>query len=640
MKSLQSLLALHESFDQFTTLNWSNYSWNRGENLIALLDTLKDHLPFSLLESAAFTEIESVSQIAYYPQGTVLFSEGEIPQTIYLVIKGAVEAVNNEELIDVYHTNDVFAAIEVLKNQASTETYTVSEELICYEIPAETFLDLTNKNQDFKMYFFSSIAERIDMLKEKRENVKAAEMMVSRVDDTLLHPGCMVDADTPILEALQMLENSRASVLIINNEYGYGIVSDADLRYYILHKEEDDLNVISQIQSYPVIGIEEDELLFNVLLTMTEHNIKHLPVFADNKTLVGVLELTDLLSYLSNQTHLIAMQMQKAESVEEVIEASKRIEIMVSVLHAKGVKSRYIAKMVSEIHKKMYAKLFAFIFPESWHKRCTLLLLGSEGRGEQILRTDQDNAIIFEAGFEPEEKEARLLTFIETLDQIGFPRCKGNVMVINPEWSKDIDGYKADIRKWIASPDYDGLMNMAIFYDTYAVAGNIELFKTLRSYLFEKVQAHKEYLSYFARSIESFESPLGFFSRFVTGNKQHKNEIDIKKGALFALIHGVRALSLEHSITKTNTTERIKELNNVGYMNKEDAHELLEALEIINTLRLHAQLKKLETQKEMDNYICLSTLGKLERDTLKEALKTVEQFKKRVGYHFHLSAVS
>jgi CBS domain-containing protein len=332
--------------------------------------------------------------------------------------------------------------------------------------------------------------------------------------------------------------------------------------------------------------------------------------------------------------------MERAETIEDVIDASRRIEVMVAVLHSKGVKSRYIAKMVSEIHKKMYAKLFALIFPETWHEKCTLLLLGSEGRGEQILRTDQDNALIFENGFEPEDKETVVQRFIEILDKIGFPRCKGNVMIINPKWAKDVNGYKEDIRQWIISPDYDGLMDMAIFYDTYAVAGNICLFKELRSYMLEKIKEHKEYLTYFARSIDSFESPLGLFSRFITNEKTHKNEIDIKKGALFALIHGVRALSLEYGICKTNTTQRIKELNNIGYMNKEDARDLLETLEVINTLRLHAQLDKLQAGKEVDNYICLTTLGKLERDTLKEALKTVEQFKKRVSYHFHLSMVS
>jgi len=608
--------------------------------LIALLDTLKNNLPFSLLNDAAFKLIEENSQIAYYPKETVLITEESKPQALYLIIKGTVEAKHGEELIDIYHTNDVFAGIELLKDEPSAYQYVVSEELICYELDTETFLTLCMNDQAFKTYFFSTIVERMEMLKEKKDYARAADMMVSRIDDNILHAACIVDADTPIVKALSKLEESRAVALIVKNEYGYGIVTDADLRYYILHKEEDELFKISQLQSYPVISTEEEELLFNVLLTMTEHNIKHLPVMDDKEELVGVLELTDLLSYLSNQTHFISVQMERAETVEEVIKASTRIEIMVGVLHEKGVKSRYIAKMVSEVHKKMYAKLFALIFPKSWHKRCTLLLLGSEGRGEQILRTDQDNAIVFENGFEPEEKEAVLLSFIETLDKIGFPRCPGNVMVINPKWAKELDAYKEEIRHWITTPSADGMMDMAIFYDTYAVAGNIDIFKEMRSYLFDKVKEHKEFLSYFARSIESFESPLGLFSRFVTGGKKHKNEIDIKKGALFALIHGVRALSLEHGIGKTNTTQRIKALHEMGYMSKEDAQDLLETLEIINTLRLHAQLEKLQQGEEIDNYICLTSLGKLERDTLKEALKTVEQFKKRVSYHFHLSMVS
>ena len=607
--------------------------------MIALLDNLKDHLPFSLLDEKTLKTIEASSQIAYYPQDTVLIEEESLPKNVFVIIKGVVKASEDDELTDLYHANDTFGAIEMIRQKGGKDSYVVTQELICFEIPKDVFLEVTHANKAFKTYFLSSLMERMEMMKEKKENLKASEMMLARVDEHLLHSVCVVNADTPIVEALMKLESTRSVALIVKNEFGYGIVTDADLRYYILHKEEDDLKQISQLQSYPVIAVAEDELLFNVLLVMTEHNIKHLPVEDDNNNIVGVLELTDLLSYLSNQTHLIAVQMQRANSVEEVIAASNRIDIMINLLYSKGVKSRYIARLVSEINKKMYAKLFEFIFPKEWHKKTTLLLLGSEGRGEQILRTDQDNAIIFENGFDPEDKEEVLLNFIETLDKIGFPRCKGKVMVINPKWSRELDGYKDEMRKWINTPDAQGLLDMAIFYDTYAVAGNIELFKALRSFLFKKVQSHKEYLSYFAKSIESFDSPLGLFSRFFMNEKGHKNEIDIKKGALFSLIHGVRALALEHSITKTNTTERIKELNNVGYMNKEDAQDLLETLEVINTLRLSAQLDKLQDEKEINNYICLTTLGKLERDTLKEALKTVESFKKRVSYHFHLSMV-
>jgi CBS domain-containing protein len=607
--------------------------------VIALLENLKDHLPFSLLDEKTLKVIEASSQIAYYPEETVIIEEESLPQNVFVIIKGVVKATEGDELTDLYHANDTFGAIEMIRKKGGKDSYVVIEELICFEIPKDVFLNVTKENKAFKTYFLSSLVERMEMMKEKKENIKASEMMLARVDEHLLHSVCLVNADTPIIEALLKLESTRSDALIVKNEFGYGIVTDADLRYYILHKEEDDLKQISQLQSYPAVSVAEDELLFNVLLVMTEHNIKHLPIEDDENNIVGVLELTDLLSYLSNQTHLIAVQMHRAKNLEEVISAASRIDTMINLLHSKGVKSRYIARLVSEINKKMYAKLFDFIFPKEWHKKTTLLLLGSEGRGEQILRTDQDNAIIFENGFDPEDKEEVLLNFIETLDKVGFPRCKGNVMVINPKWARELDGYKAEMRKWINTPDTQGLLDMAIFYDTYAVAGNIELFKELRTFLFRKVQSHKEYLSYFAKSIESFDSPLGLFSRFIMKGKGHKNEIDIKKGALFSLIHGVRALALEYSITKTNTTERIKELNNVGYMNKEEAKDLLETLEMINTLRLSAQLDKLQDEKEINNYICLTTLGKLERDTLKEALKSVENFKKRVSYHFHLSMV-
>ena len=608
--------------------------------MIALLDNLKTHLPFSLLDNKASKLIEETAQIAYYPENTILIKSDEIPHTLYLIIKGTVEARDNEELIDVYHTDDAFGGIELIENQASRYVYLVTEELICYEIPEETFLKLCSDNEEFKAYFFSTIVERIDMLKEKREHANVADIMVARVDTSILHHASLVEAHTSVVEALAQMEESKAVSIIVKNPDGYGIVTDADLRKYILRKKEDNLSEISQIQTYPMISIQEGELLFNVLLLMTEHSIKHLPVFDKDENLLGILEMIDLLSFFSNQSHLITVQMDRAEDLSSVISAARRVEIMISALHAKGVKSRYIAKLVAEIKKKMYTKLFEMILPSAWQEKCTFVLLGSEGREEQILRTDQDNALIFEDGFMPKDVDEVTQQFISALDEIGFPRCEGNVMIINPKWCKSLDDYKKDIHQWIERPSYDGFIDMAIFFDSMAVAGNVSLHKTLQAYLISQIGQQKHILPHFAKSIDSFESPLGLFSRFSSGGKGHENEIDIKKGALFALVHGVRALALEYGMTQTNTTLRIKALNDVGYMNKEDAQDMLETLEVINTLRLHAQLEKLEKGKEMDNYICVTTLSKLERDVLKEALKTVEQFKKRVSYHFHLSMIS
>lgn len=607
--------------------------------MITLFENLKSHPPFTILDKYESDRIESHAQIAYYPNETLLIDKDNIPQNLFVIIKGNVEVLDdNDEQIDVYQTHDIFGGIEIIEDQPSAYRYIVTEELICFEIPKALFLDICESNKEFKHYFFSSIVERIDMLKEKKEYASMSDLMIARLDKSILHKGCVVDAKMPIVEALKCMDEEGASSLLVQNDEGYGIVTDADFRYYILHKEAKKLETIAQIQTYPAISIQNGELLFNVLLLMTEQSIKHLPVLDEKNSVVGMLELVDLLSFFSNQSYLITVQMEKAKDVESVIDAAKRLDVMIGALHAKGVKSRYIAKLVSEINKKMYMKLFEMIIPKAWHDKCTLVLLGSEGRASQILRTDQDNAIVFEQGFMPEDASSVTQRFIEVLDEIGFPRCEGNIMMINPKWCKPIDAYKEDIYRWIEEPNYENFMDMAIFFDSAPVAGKLSLHTELIDYLFSKVEQTPSILMHFARAIETFESSLGLFSQFVH-DKGHKHEIDIKKGALFALIHGVRSLALEHKVRATNTTLRIKELNNIGFLSKEDATDMMEALEILNTLRLHSQLDQLAKGEQINNYISVINIGKLERDLLKDAIKTVNKFKKMVSYHFHLSMV-
>ncbi|MDM5270586.1 DUF294 nucleotidyltransferase-like domain-containing protein [Sulfurovum sp. zt1-1] len=607
--------------------------------MIALLENLITHHPFTLLNQHESERIQKDALIAYYPQNTIIINQAEVPRKFFIIIKGTVDVLDdNDEHIDIYHTHDCFGGIELIETQPSHYKYIVTEELICFEIPQETFLDLCEKNQRFKNYFFSNIVERIDMLKEKREYATMSDIMVAKLDESILHKACVVTPNSSIVDALKQMEKEGATCILVKNDDGYGIVTDADFRYYILHKHDENLETISQIQTFPIHSIERGALLFNILLMMTEHSIKHLPVFDEDGSILGTLEVVDIVSFFSNQSHLITIQMEKAKSIDNVVDAAKRLDIMVGALHAKGVKSRYIAKLVSEINKKMYIKLFEMIIPQSWHDHCALILLGSEGRASQILRTDQDNALVFEEGFMPDNIGEITQKFISVLDKIGFPRCEGGIMMINPKWCKSVDAYKEDIYRWIEEPSYEKFMDMAIFFDSTAVAGKTELHEKLITYLLEKVNEKQQILMHFARAIETFESPLGLFSQFVH-DKGHKGEIDIKKGALFAMIHGVRALALEYGIRATNTSLRIKELNNVGFLNKEDATEMMEALEVLHTLRLHSQLEQLAVGEKLDNYISINKIGKLERDLLKEALKTVNRFKKTVSYHFHLSMV-
>lgn len=601
-----------------------------------LLDSLKEHPPFSLLDDMALDILRKNTKIGYYPNDTILVSSSHTFEFVYIVIKGQVEARGEDsELLDIYSNNDVFGGIEILKNESSAYEYVVSEELICFELNKNTFLQLCDKYSDFRDYFFLSLVERANDLKNKKEYESMGDLMISRLETSLLHSPCIVDGSISVVEALEIMENARVSSVLVKNREGYGIVTDTDFRYYILNS--DNIDHISQIQTYPMISSTEGEFLFNILLLMTQKSIKHLPIFSKDNEPIGILELIDLLSFFSNQTYLVNIQMQNANTLEDVISASSRLEVMIRALHSKGVKSRYIARIVSDINKRMYSKLFTLVLPKEWQDNSSLVLLGSEGRFEQILRTDQDNAIIFKSGFKPKDIQEVTNNFVEALDAIGFPRCEGNVMVINPKWCKSIDEYKNTIDNWCEHPKNENIMDMAILFDSICVAGDEKLHDELMDYLVESIDANPLLLRYFAKSIENFDSAIGIFSQFVTGDKGHKGEIDIKKSALFPVVHGVRTLAIEYKIKATNTYERIKELNNLGFLNREDAHDMIESLEILNSLRLNSQL--LSNKLIVNNYISITPLSKMQRDLLKDALKTVSKFKKTIQYHFKLSLV-
>ncbi len=307
-------------------------------------------------------------------------------------------------------------------------------------------------------------------------------------------------------------------------------------------------------------------------------------------------------------------------------------------LTSKGVRVRYVSKLVSELNAKVYRKVFEMVVPSHLQKRCALVVMGSEGRGEQVLRTDQDNALIIADGEDETAFEPCMVQLSEHLIRLGFPKCSGNVMVSNPFWRRTVGGYKKQISEWIDTLDEGSLQPLSIFLDAHCVAGDEALLAECRSYLFEHFEGRSDSLAHMAKASLAFETPLSLFSGFVLGRDAHESELDIKKGGIFAIVHGIRTLALEYKIETTSTTERIKELNNIGLFDKRFASELIEAYDTLLSIRLRAMLSQKHPISEQ-NYVNPKLLGKGERDLLKDAFKIVNTFKKFLTYHFHLGMV-
>ena len=592
--------------------------------------------PFDLLGERMIEQLMTKMDIAYYPKETVLIAPRVRAQSLCIIIKGIVNETIEGELQNVYGECDSFDPNALIYGNTQS-TFSVAEDLICYELPKESFLNLLQDVESFQNYFMQDFITKHQNLKERQHQNELTPFMMSRVDEIYLHTPCFVDAKTSIKEALSEMAHQNADVMLVRDGTSIGIVTDTNLREKVLLAEKSTQDPIGEIATFGLVTIERSDFLFNALLLFTKHGVKRL-IVVENDKIVGILEQLDLLSHFANHTHLIAASIDRAVTIDELENAQRSLTHLISSLTTKGVKVRYISKLVSELNAKMYRKVFELVVPQELHSKCALIVMGSEGRGEQILRTDQDNALILRDGENEAQFEPYMMTFNAYLLKLGFPKCSGNVMVSNPYWRRSVSGYKTVISQWVETFNEEALLSLSIFLDASCVAGDESLLIECRDYLNEHFEGRSDVLAHLAKSALAFETPLSLFSGFVLGRAEHESELDIKKGGIFAIVHGIRILALEHKIGSTNTTERIKELNNIGLFDKRFASELIEAYDTLLGIRLRSMLSQKHTLEEQ-NYVNPKLFSKTDRDLLKDAFKIVNTFKKFLTYHFHLGMV-
>jgi len=589
--------------------------------------------PFDLLAPRVIDGLMSKMNIAYYPRETVLIAPSVAAECLYIIIKGSVHEWLDDELTNAYGAMDSFDADALIYGKTD-KRFVVEEELICYELPKQDFLDLIQDYAAFKEFYLEDFVSKHEQLKKLKQQNELTPFMMARVSDIYLHTPCIVEAEVPIIEAVRKMEAMKSATILVDSEEGYGIVTDTDLRQVLLGSVQGE-EEIGTIMSSPLVTIDKQDFLFNALLLFTSHNIKRIAV-TEKGEIVGILKQLDLLSFFANHSYLVAMQIDRAESIEALQSVGEDMVHLIRTLHGKGVKVRYISKLVNALNAKVYRKVFELCVAPEHRDKCALIVMGSEGRREQILRTDQDNGLIIANGCGKDFSEE--MTHLNAdLASLGFPDCPGNVMVTNPAWRGSVSSYKTRIDGWVNSLDEASLQALNIFLDAQCVAGDAKLLEEAKEYLFTRFEERDDVLAHMAKAALSFETPLSVFSGLVV-ERGRQNSLNLKKGGIFAIVHGVRVLALQKRIRETNTFERIKQLNNIGLFDKTFSTELMEAYDTLLSIRLRARLQS-NGGISMQNDVEPGKLDKIERDLLKDSFKIVNAFKKLLTYHFRLNMV-
>lgn len=602
------------------------------------------NLPFSLLDEGEQKLLRSSLDIGYYQKGEYIMKAGEEPEGVFVIFKGRVGESDVTEEGDampdhvfVHYTNeDYFGGWSAIRGK-TIHNFIAEEETICHILPTRTLLDLMSTNSLFADYFQQNLSAKTEIAEQQNKDQISAEFMLAKVSDGLVREPLVIAEGTSIREATLKMRREKADCILVKRGNRYGMVTGTDLLDAVIVEERSMDEDLAGIASYRLITITPDAYLFNALIIMTQQHIERVVVMKGQE-MVGIVELTDVLSYFSSHSHVIGLRIERAQTIAELQEAEKGLDDLIKALVSNGVKTRFVMDLLAAMNGRIIAKLFNIMIPVDMQPHVCLLVMGSEGRGEQIMKTDQDNAIVYRDGLVWPEMQETLNKFSQTLIDFGFPPCPGNIMVSNPNWVRSLGEWTQMMGDWAESCDGIAQMNLAIALDAKPVAGNPAIFKAAKNWFMRYLRGNDVFFSHFAKAALEFDTPLTFF-----GSLKDKGQLDIKKGGIFPIVHGVRAIALEHKVKVTNTFERIDALVEIGQLKERHGKEMSEALSLFIKLRLRQQTKRMEMsetgQDQTPNIIDLQSLDRLERELLRDALHIVKGFKKHLSLRYHLGGL-
>jgi CBS domain-containing protein len=593
------------------------------------------HPPFDTLTPGEQQTLEKHADIQFFAEEECLLGPSDRVDALYVVIKGSVREMAEDEVITLYRERDTFDARAMVAGQTA-HRFVVHEEALLYTLPRDVVMALTEQNPRFGAYFYASVSEKFGSMAQRAGNRELQTLLTATVRDVGSRTPVFVDGSTSVREAARVMKDKKVKSVLVRHEGKLGIFTTTDFRDIVLN-EVPGSTALATLCRFELLTVDVGDFLFNALLIMTRRNIRRL-VVTDNGEAIGILSQVDILSYFSNHSHLIAQRLERADTLDELAEIAGQITRLVQILFSHGVKAPQLGRLVQTLNARLFSRTWQLLAPAEVQDNSCLLVMGSEGRGEQILKTDQDNALILRNGFNHPELPAICEAFSAALARFGYPPCQGQIMVNNAAWRLTEHQLQQQIQQWVYQPDGAALMNLAIYVDAEAVAGDAGLLVRSHEYLRQRLSDDASFFSRFARAIEQFDTPLGLFSHLLTKERNGKAMLDLKKGGIFPLVHGVRSLSLEYGISQCNTFDRLHALGEAGHLDKELASEIAESLSFLLTLKLSQGLQQLSLGKLPGNQIEPDQLSTLERDLLKDALGVVKKFRTQLRHHFRLGS--
>lgn len=608
---------------------------------------LRKHPPYDKLDDADLEKLCRSSSLIYYSEGDVVFKAGDqIQPYVFVVFKGLVHLKwpNSQEVFDSAEPGDTFGIRAAFSGNPYVLTAETVKESLVLTLDLGFFRHLLNSHAGFSSFFASGLASgtipqnhhwdtlhkgnseaAIDdgALEELVRNHRAP--VVGRADDSL-----------PSIAQL-MIDNNVGSVVIIDEmQRPKGIVTDKDIRRVVAEKSDPTALKASDIMSRPVITISRKQVWSDAYLKMAEHGIRHLVLTADGSDqtpVMAVLSEHDLLR--RNSVHMLSV-LKKIKTAQDIatlatlrIEAEKRISNLLNndlPIEKIGILANRVNDLT--VQRAIFLAIndlrddLEYPLTDSW----CWLALGSYGRQEQIIRTDQDNALIFTGSDHFRKLFLKLADRVNTyLADCGYEKCPAEVMASNPKWCLTLEEWKKTFSRWIHEPDPKAVMHTTIFFDFRPVSGNDTLAGELTRHIAAEIDNDKKFLTYLAANAIASPPAFNFFkSLAVEDSGEHKGLFDLKARALAPYADFARLLAIYHKIW--GVTDTVSRYQAVAVHEPHYTDLMRDAAKAYQWLT-KIRVKNAITKGRGGRWLAKDFLSPLERQILKKALMPLQELR-------------
>lgn len=616
---------------------------------------LSAYPPFDRLRPEAVALAARNAQIEYFAAGHDLLSYGGAPaQFLYIIRKGQVDLLREDggtiHIFDTLGPGEACGYPSLMRGKPPIVTVRARTELLAYLIPAAIFHQLRAEEPAFASFFAASALQRLDFALQQRHAEADPVLFQTRLGDLVSREPVIIRPDATVREAATLMSEQQVSCLLVDlPPYGLldedaGILTDRDLRSRVLAAGLPDTTPVAQVMSAPALTLPAASLVFEGLLLLLERKIHHLPLTADGQV-VGIITHTDILRRQSGSPLFLPRQLERAQSLDDLRRYCEEVAATVDVLLDSGARVSDIGRVVAVAHDALLQRLLRDAeaelgpppAPYAW------LVLGSEGRYEQTLRTDQDNALVY-ADEHPPDAPAYFAALaelvVERLVACGFPRCPGDIMATNPRWRQPLAAWQATFARWIDEPDEEALLRSAIFFDLRQVHGKLAAEAGLRP-IIERARGNTIFLARLARAALRTPAPLTIFQQIATQRRgEQRHLLDLKLRGTALIVDLARLFALEAGRPETSTVARLRTAWPAASLDQAEAEALVAAFDLLGLLRLRHQRAQIARGEQPDNLIVVPDLNPWEQHELKASIQAIARVQRGLANAYQTGRIA